>query len=105
MEAWEKRHADQVYPVFYVAKDLHAPRVTLKAGTLWDPQDRRGIRGWSEAFGVKDDGRPWHELPFVTTVVAPTWDVANEIVSRGMRLDEAETYVAQWLEANAESAA
>jgi hypothetical protein len=98
--AWERRRPDVVAPVFFVGKDLHTPRVTLTKGHLWEYQDRRFIRGWSESYGLPDDGRPWDQLPFVTTLLCPTLEIANEIVAKGMTLDEAQQHVDQWLEAN-----
>jgi hypothetical protein len=44
--------------------------------------------------------RPFHELRFVETVVAPCAEVANDIVSRGMNAAAARAYVESWLEAN-----
>jgi hypothetical protein len=102
IDDWARRKPDLVAPVFFVAKDLHGARVTLKKGEQFEVQDRRSIRLWAEAYGVKDgDTTPFHELPFVATVVAPCAEAANEIVTRGMTADEARRYVEGWLEANA----
>ena len=54
----------------------------------------RLIRSWSEAYGVPDDGRYWGRLDFVTTVVAPCMEGANDIVTKGMTLSETRAYVA-----------
>jgi hypothetical protein len=100
--AWAQRRPDQVVPVHFVGKDLVGPRVTLKRGTFWETQDKRPIRLWGEAYGVVDaETRPFHELPFVTTVVAPCAEVANEIVTRGMDATAARAYIESWLEKNA----
>jgi hypothetical protein len=58
----------------------------------------RLIQAWSEAYGVPDDGRCRGRLDFVTTVVAPYMECANEIVTKGMTLSEARMFVETWIE-------
>lgn len=90
IDYWARRKPALVAPVHFVGKDLAGPRVTLTRGALWEAQDKRSIRLWGPAYGVADaDARPFHELPFVATLVAPTMEVANAIVKRGMTADEA----------------
>jgi len=78
-------------PVYFIRQTLKTPRQLLKKGDAWDRQDKRDIRAWSEAFGVPDDGRPFSELPFVTTLVAPSAEAAAKMVS--MTLDQARAYL------------
>jgi hypothetical protein len=89
---------DRIVPVYYIARDLVTPRATLVRGQLWEHQNKAMIRGWSESYGVPDDGRPWHELDFVQTVIAPTWEVADAIVAQGLTYDQARAHVDRWLE-------
>jgi len=79
------------FPVFYVGKDLRGTRQRLRKGDPWPWQDRRIIRGWSEAFGVPDDGRAWDKLSFVRTLLAPSEAVAQQIA--GLPYDAAVRYL------------
>jgi hypothetical protein len=100
--AWERRHPDLIVPAFFVGRDLDAPRARLRRGELWESQDRRVIRLWGEAFGVRDaETCSWHELPHVITLNCPTMDLANEVIAKGMNLEQAQEYVDAWLEAKA----
>jgi hypothetical protein len=89
--------ADQLAGAYYVNQDLDG-RVTLRRGTLWEWQDKRMIRGFSESFGVPDDGRDFHRLPFVHVLVAPL-EVVNEILAAGMDRETAEAHLVLWAEA------
>jgi hypothetical protein len=101
IDDWIQRKPDLIAPVHFVGKDLHGTRVTLTRGELFEVQDKRSIRLWGEAYGVPDTAtRPFHELGFVTTVVAPCAEVANDIVTKGLNVVEARAYVEAWLEKN-----
>lgn len=79
--------ADDVLPVHFVRRALEGRR-PLQAGEPFPHQDRRLIRGYSEAYGHPDDGRPWSELDFVTTIALPR-DLANRVLVLGLALEEA----------------
>jgi hypothetical protein len=87
---------DQLAGAYFVNQDLDG-RVTLRRGALWEWQDKRMIRGFSESFGIPDDGRDWHRLGFVHTLVAPL-EVVNEILAAGMDRETAEAHLQQWAE-------
>ena len=102
IDSWIQKKPDLIAPVFFVAKDLHGVRVTLNKGDLFEFQDRRSLRFWGESFGVHDaETRPFHELKYIETVIAPCAEVANEIVLRGMDVTAARAHVERWLEQNA----
>lgn len=82
--------ATEGWPVFYVRTSLDGVRNPLRAGHLFPHQDRRLIRGWAAAYGVEDgERRPWGLLPFVTTLVAPSQLVADQIVAQGLHIADA----------------
>jgi hypothetical protein len=86
----------EAWPIFWVRTSLDGCRNPLRAGDLWEEQDKRWIRMWGSAFGLSDDEtrqRPFHLLPFVETLTAPSKAVADHIIKERMRIDEARRYL------------
>jgi hypothetical protein len=80
-------------PVYFVKQDLKGARHRLRKGELWPWQDKQAIRAWSESYGLPDDRRAFHLLPFVEVLVAPDLPVADAIVAKGMTIDETRKFL------------
>src|SRR5262249_10361471 len=81
-------------PVYFIRQTLKTKRQLLRKGDAWPWQSKSIIRGWSEAYGIPDDGRPFNTLPFVTVIIAPTPEIANTITS--MTLEQAKAYLEEF---------
>lgn len=86
-------YPDGGWPIHFVARTL-AGRNGVRAGTLWPDQSRQTIRGWSEAYGLQNDGRDWDRLDFVTTLVVRDAAVAAQIIGANMTIEQAQAYLA-----------
>src|SRR5262249_23897503 len=81
--------------VYFVARDLHG-RQRLRRGQQFPSQCKQDVRPWASAFG-ESESTPFHEFRFVEVLLARA-DLAQEIVSRGLSLDEAVAFLAANLE-------
>src|SRR5262249_14275930 len=86
----------ELWPVYFVGRDLVTKRVSLRRGQLWPSQTKSDIRLWASAFG-EDERAAWHTFRFVETLDVPTQHV-DAIISRGMTRDEAVAYLAATVE-------
>lgn len=86
----------EAWPLHFVKISLDGVRNPLRAGDLFESQDKRTIRGWGSCFGLTDaevQQLPFTRLPFVATLVAPTRAAADQIVRTGMTLEEARRFL------------
>lgn len=74
-----------VWPMYFAAAPLDAPRLKLKEGEPFPFQDKFYIRGLANAYGVQQaDTVPFHELPYVIVLNVRSEDMARQIKEQGL---------------------